>query len=141
MSSQASGETGLTDRVDRTLQSKDQQREAKRVVKAFVKEMVKGKKTVVVTSSGQMKSCTCYLSRKLDVLKIKVGTALRKVPLMEVSAIHCGTEAPDIDTPLDELCATVELESGEFISFRFPDITARDTYVMCMLMFAQAISG
>jgi len=37
---------------------------------------------------------------------------------------------------LDELCATLLLEKGECISFRFPDLEKRDTFVLCLSMFA-----
>merc|ERR1711959_225295 len=104
------------------------------VIKDFVKEMVKGKKMNVMATSGSLRSCHCSLSRKLDVFKIKAGSQLRKINLSDIDAIHAGTEPQDIDTPLDDLCATLALTSGECISFRLPDIAARDTFVMCMLM-------
>ena len=72
------------------------------------------------------------------VFKIKAGSQIRKIPLREIEEIHAGMEPPDIDTPLDDLCATLALASTECISFRLPDIAARDTFVMCMLMFANA---
>lgn len=138
--SERPSQDGLSERLD-GMSAKEQRREAKVVIKEFVKEMVKGKKMNVMATSGQLRSCAVSLSRKLDVIKIKVGHQVRKVPLSDVDEIHSGTEPADIDTPLDELCATLALLSGECITFRFPDVVQRDTFVMCLLMFANAVSG
>uniref|UniRef100_A0A7S4QV48 ISP1 C-terminal domain-containing protein n=1 Tax=Alexandrium monilatum TaxID=311494 RepID=A0A7S4QV48_9DINO len=116
--------------------SKEQRHQAKAVVKEFVKEMVKGKKLSVMTQTGQLKTCSASLNRSLDTFSIKVGTQKKSILLKEIEEIHAGAEEIDgVTTPLDELCATLMLKSGDCITFRLSDINARDTFVMCLLMF------
>eukprot|EP00746_Dinoflagellata_sp_MGD_P069465 gnl/MRDRNA2_/MRDRNA2_28450_c0_seq1.p1 gnl/MRDRNA2_/MRDRNA2_28450_c0~~gnl/MRDRNA2_/MRDRNA2_28450_c0_seq1.p1 ORF type:complete len:231 (-),score=56.13 gnl/MRDRNA2_/MRDRNA2_28450_c0_seq1:166-858(-) len=125
------------------LSEKQQQKEAKIVIQDFVKEMVRGRAISVVSRLGTLRECTASLSRKLDIFKIQGGNSVREIPLTDISNIHIGenTEATNIDTPLDELCCTMVLVSGECVTFKFPDITARDTFAMCMLMFANKVHG
>lgn len=117
------------------LTAKEQKQQAKGIVKDFVKEMVKGKKMNVMTQNGQLKQCTVSLARGLDCLKIKAGGQTRSIELKSVDEIHAGEEVEGVNTPVDELCATLMLASGDCITFRLPDINGRDTFVMCLLMF------
>merc|ERR1719433_1533929 len=113
-----------------------QQQQVKSLVKAFVKEMVKGKTVNVLAPSGDLRTCCATLSRHLDVLTIAVGSKSRKIVLSEVDEIHAGMGAEGVATPLDALCATMLLQSGEAISFRFVDVEARDAWIFCLNMFA-----
>jgi hypothetical protein len=117
---------------------KEQQKQAKKVVKDFVKEMVKGRKMNVMKQNGQLTSCTVSLSRALDTLKIKAGGQTREIRLQDIAEIGAGTEVPDIDTPLDDLCATLMLATEDCITFRMVDLNARDTFVMCLGMFCNS---
>jgi len=134
MSECASGVDGMSEIVD-GVAMKEQRQQAKQVIKDFVKEMVKGQKMSVMTQTGQLKPVLVSLDRKLEFLKIKAGSQQRKIALKEIDEIHSGTEVEGIDTPLDELCATLMLTTEDCITFRMVDITARDTFVMCLHMF------
>jgi len=114
---------------------KEQQKQAKKVVKDFVKEMVKGKKMNVMKQNGQLTACMVSLTRALDSLKIKAGGQTREIKLVDIVEICAGTEVQDIDTPLDELCATLMLCTEDCITFRMVDLNGRDTFIMCLLMF------
>lgn len=117
-----------------------QQREAKVLIKGFVKDMVKGKDVNVLAPSGDLKRCSVSLNRSLDTLKIKMGSASRRIALTDLDEIHAGAEdVEDINTPLDELCATLFLSSGDAISFRLVDIEERDTFILCLTMFADKL--
>jgi len=107
------------------------------MVKDFVTAMVRGRKLDVVLKSGQRKKCACSLSRELDALRIRVGADERRIELAEVEALHAGADLAAVETPLDELCATLVLGSAEAITFRLADLSERDTFVMCLLMFVQ----
>eukprot|EP00913_Durusdinium_trenchii_P025933 g24333.t2 len=72
--------------------SKEQRQQAKEVVKTFVKEMVKGRKMNVMTQTGQLKTCVVSLSRKLDTLKIKVGSQTRSIALRDIDEIAAGAD-------------------------------------------------
>lgn len=126
-----------------TLPEQQQKQAAKIVIQDFVKEMVRGRKISVLSNAGAVRECTTRLSRKLDIFKIQAGNSIKEIPLKEIANIHIGqdTEAANIDAPVDELCCTMALTSGDCVTFRFPDITARDTFAMCMLMFVNGAHG
>jgi len=132
--SEAGSIDGVSDMYD-SMAAKEQQKQAKKVVKDFVKEMVRGKKMNVMKQSGQLTSCQVSLTRALDMLKIKAGGQTRDIMLKEIAEIVAGTEVQDIDTPLDELCATLMLVTEDCITFRMVDMNSRDTFIMCLLMF------
>lgn len=120
-----------------SISAKDQKQQAKAVVKDFVRVMVKGRKMNVIAPDGSLKTCTCSLSRSLDTLRIKVKSNSRNIQLCDIEEIHAGAdvEGLQIQTPLDELSATLMLPSEESITFRLNDVNDRDTFVMCLLMF------
>merc|ERR1712048_520211 len=77
-----------------------------------------------------------------DVLRIVRAGKVRRVPLTDIQAIHAGLEPEGMTTPLDDLCATMQIApNGDLITFRFEHINARDTFVMCMLLFAQSLTA
>eukprot|EP00747_Dinoflagellata_sp_TGD_P166984 gnl/TRDRNA2_/TRDRNA2_190629_c0_seq1.p1 gnl/TRDRNA2_/TRDRNA2_190629_c0~~gnl/TRDRNA2_/TRDRNA2_190629_c0_seq1.p1 ORF type:complete len:216 (+),score=59.62 gnl/TRDRNA2_/TRDRNA2_190629_c0_seq1:104-751(+) len=131
--------------------TKDQRVEAKRIIKEFVKSMVKGKGLAVVTASGKIRNCFVSLSRQLDKLKIKANAQekqAREVLLADIDEIVAGAAAGEsaacegLETPLDDLTVTLALTSEECITFRMPDVEQRDTFVMCLSYFAnQAKTG
>eukprot|EP00931_Biecheleriopsis_adriatica_P051742 TRINITY_DN30040_c0_g1_i1.p1 TRINITY_DN30040_c0_g1~~TRINITY_DN30040_c0_g1_i1.p1 ORF type:complete len:211 (+),score=57.68 TRINITY_DN30040_c0_g1_i1:154-786(+) len=120
---------------------KDQQRKAKKMVKGFVKRMVRGRALDVVLKTGKHKSCACSMSRTLDSLKIKVGGHSKTMELADIQEIHAGDNLKRIETPLDELCVTLIMASQDAITFRFPDVEERDTFAACLLMFVQRAQG
>ena len=64
---------------------------------------------------------------------------VRRVWLKNIAGIYAGQEPEGLSTPLDDLCATIAIKpSGEMITFRLEHINARDTFVMCMMLFAQS---
>merc|ERR1719507_804483 len=102
---------GVSEVVD-DVAMRQQRQEAKQVIKEFVKDMVHGRKMTVMTQSGQLKTCSAYLNRGLDTFSIKVNGQKRKILLKDIEEIHSGSEKIDgVDTPLDELCATLMLVS------------------------------
>lgn len=109
----------------------------KEEIKRFVKELVKGSKYTVVSTAGDYRTCTVTISKKLDKLRIQAGADARKIPLVTVGNIYTGTEPSDIDTPLDALCSTLALTTGECITFRFKDVRTRDTFAMCIQLFSE----
>lgn len=119
-------------------------KEAKDLVKVFVRDMIRGRKMDVMMPSGQVRSCFCSLNRQLDTFRIKVGDSERKIPIKDIEQMITGNDSKEhpilqtIDTPLDDLCVTLALGSETCISFRMKDIEQRDTFIMCMMTFANA---
>ncbi len=120
----------------------DQLQQAKVVVRDFVLEMRAGRRMQVLLPTGQLKSTTVSLNRELSVLRIARTNQVRRIALKDISGIFPGAELEGIDglkTPLDDLCATMAVKPrNEMITFRLEHINARDTFVMCMLLFAQS---
>lgn len=112
--------------------------EMKQLVKDFVKEMVKGKELKVIRADGQLKGVMCGVARALDTFKIKAGNQVRKIPLRTIDRVLLGDaseELDDLETPLDEKCSTLELDSGECISFKFPNTKKAEEFTLCLTMF------
>lgn len=125
--------------------SKEQRTEAKRIIKEFVRTMVKGRNLTVVAANGNARTCFVSMSRKLDTLKIKASEKdkqSRPIPLVDIEEILVGTDVAGsqacegLETPLDDFCVTLVLTSMDCITFRMPDMDSRDTLVMCLTMFS-----
>lgn len=101
-------------------------------MKGFVKSMVRGREMNVLSVDGQLRACTCSFDRKLRNYNIVISKETRSIPLSKIREVFQGAEPEDIATPLDELCATFVLESGECLSFRFKDIPERENFAMCL---------
>lgn len=111
------------------------QREVARIqsqMKHFVKGMVRGRELSVLSVDGQLRSCTCSLDRKLRNYSIVINKETRTIPLARFREVFQGTEPEDIATPLDELCTTFVLDTGECLSFRFKDVAEREGFAMCL---------
>mmetsp|Transcript_10892 Transcript_10892/g.29098 ORF Transcript_10892/g.29098 Transcript_10892/m.29098 type:complete len:275 (+) Transcript_10892:163-987(+) len=111
------------------------QREAQRIqqaVKTFARSMVRGQQMGVISPDGQLRTCSCSLDKKLKNFVIELKGSVRKIPLSEMAEVYQGKEPEDLETPLDDLCATVMLQSQECISFHFADIPAREHFAMCL---------
>ncbi|CAE7657858.1 unnamed protein product [Symbiodinium necroappetens] len=117
----------------------EQLEQAKVVVRDFVLEMRMGRRMMVLSPTGQLKATTCSLNSELCVLRITRASQVRRVWLKNIAGIYAGQEPEGLSTPLDDLCATIAIKpSGEMITFRLEHINARDTFVMCMMLFAQS---
>merc|ERR1712096_132805 len=101
----------------------EQLRQAKVVIKDFVVEMRAGRRMMVLTPEGQLRATTCSLSQGLDVFRIVRGNKVRRIPLIDMIAIHAGQEPEGLTTPLDDMCATVQVKpDGSMITFRLEHI-------------------
>ncbi|CAE8653894.1 unnamed protein product [Polarella glacialis] len=101
-------------------------------MKTFVRSMVRGRSMGAVSPDGQLRTCSCSLDKRLKHFVIEIKGSVRRIGLSEISEVYQGQEPEDIDTPLDELCSTLMLESGECISFHFPDVVQREHFAMCL---------
>merc|ERR1712039_1046703 len=111
------------------------QREASRVqqaMKTFVRSMVRGQQMGVISPDGQLRTCSCSLDKKLKNFVIELKGSVRRIPLSEIQEVFQGKEPEDIDTPLDDLCSTLMLASGECISYHFADVPAREQFAMVL---------
>eukprot|EP00927_Polykrikos_kofoidii_P021056 TRINITY_DN20073_c0_g3_i1.p1 TRINITY_DN20073_c0_g3~~TRINITY_DN20073_c0_g3_i1.p1 ORF type:complete len:638 (-),score=114.93 TRINITY_DN20073_c0_g3_i1:40-1953(-) len=119
------------------LSERHSEKDVKKKVKDFVRQMVKGRKMGVLCADGSMKSVVCGLSRALDVFKIKTDDQSRKVKLADVERVIHGfpDELGDLDMPLDDTCATLALGNTECISFAFEEQQEAELFTLCMTLF------
>lgn len=116
--------------------SKEERKETRTLVKEFVKGMVKGREFNVIAASGELRTCFCSLSRKLDKLKLSVGDKdkrMREILLADlVEVAPGGVEGQDPDGR----AVTLTLSSDECLTFKLPDAEARDQLIACLNMFS-----
>jgi len=110
-------------------------------MKTFVKGMVRGREMNVLSVDGQLRTCTCSFDRKLRNYNIVISKEIRSIPLSKFKEVFQGTDPEDIATPLDELCATFVLDSGECLSFRFKDVPERENFAMCLQIIVDGHSA
>jgi len=121
--------------------SKSQRRQAKGIVKEFVTQMVKGKEVIVVSPSGARVLCILGLTRRLETLKVKPKRSKdardRRIHLSSINEILVGTDTgyTQMETPLDDFCVTLVLNSDDCVTFHMPDAEDRDTLAGCLTMF------
>eukprot|EP00440_Ansanella_granifera_P057093 gb/GFBE01061889.1/.p1 GENE.gb/GFBE01061889.1/~~gb/GFBE01061889.1/.p1 ORF type:complete len:395 (+),score=84.28 gb/GFBE01061889.1/:1-1185(+) len=133
--------TSIRKRMGNLSGAKRSSSEVKKLVKDFVRQMVKGREMSVLNVDGNLKPVKCGLTRSLDVFRIKSGSETRHLQLKEVENVIHGAaeELSDLATPLDEDCATVELSSAECISFKFSDQEAAELFALCMQLFIDGL--
>jgi len=120
--------------------SADDVAQAQKVVKNFVKGIVKGRTIRVLSTHGGTAECIVTLDRKLTVLSIqragKKDGKKRGIPLERVVEICVGADIRSaIELPVDDVCVVLVLDDKQAIGFRFDDVEDRDTFALCMSMF------
>lgn len=118
-----------------------QRKKAKKMVTDFTKQMVRGRHLKVMAPSGQVSVVLVSLARTLDALKVKAGKEVRRIDFVDVREIQVGEDVEGIETPVDELCSTLKLASGDAVTLKHKDLESRDTFVMVLLMFCQQVQG
>jgi len=112
-------------------------------VKAFVRQMVRGRDLEMLATTGGSVECTVSLDRDLTEMIIRRSQSedakQRVVPLRSVERVAVGSEAEDdVELPVDELCVTLLLEGGRALAFRLGRLEDRDAFASCLTML---ISG
>eukprot|EP00971_Amphidinium_carterae_P049864 982862-Amphidinium_carterae.1 len=64
----------------------------------------------------------------------QVHTTTRQISLTNIQEICSGSQMRDlrVTTPLDELCVTLVMADDQCVSFKFPDVKAREHFATCM---------
>merc|ERR1712216_235373 len=103
-------------------------REAKRMFKMFTETMKRGKEFYVLRADGQMQDVECSLSQGRDEFRIRWDFETRTVLLRDMLNVLTFQQASELKLgyPLDERCATLELQSGECMIFKFGHVEACD---------------
>jgi len=119
--------------------------QAQHIVQDFVRMFVKGCVLSVLTTNGGEADCIVSMDRKLTSLSVqrsnKKGATKHAIPLEQVRKIYIGEEADEEDRvpKADGMCVTVRCLPGQALAFRFTDYEERDTFVLCLSMFADRV--
>merc|ERR1719271_1747071 len=111
-------------------------REAKHMFHMFRTTMKRGKEFYVLKGDGQMQDVECSLSHGHDVFRMRWDFQTREVPIRDMLNVLTWQQALSLNLgcPLDDRCATMELNTGECITFKFGHTEACDRFVFCMRM-------
>mmetsp|Transcript_18321 Transcript_18321/g.46926 ORF Transcript_18321/g.46926 Transcript_18321/m.46926 type:complete len:249 (+) Transcript_18321:56-802(+) len=122
-----------TEMIKGMLPAKERElREIQKRIKMFAKEMLRGQEMTALATDGQLKKCVVTMDRKLKNMKLEINQIKRSIELHRIDEIHQGTEPNDIETPLDELCSTLVLNTGECITFRFTTVDSMRHFATCL---------
>jgi hypothetical protein len=110
-------------------------------VESFVRQMVTGCPLNVIGSAGPTQ-IVCSMDPELRAIKLRaVDGSEREVEVAQVKAVYVGSEAQKLGfqgPAADALCATLELNSDDCLTFQFPDLQERDRFALCIRIFANA---
>lgn len=112
------------------------------VIRDFVKEVLRGIELDVVLEDGSCMSCNCWMDSRLSVLSLRVRDVVREICMSDIDQICSGKELKTIrtTTPLDKNCTTFVLANDQCVTFKFPDVQAREHFATCMKVLRLATS-
>mmetsp|Transcript_69378 Transcript_69378/g.136144 ORF Transcript_69378/g.136144 Transcript_69378/m.136144 type:complete len:194 (-) Transcript_69378:109-690(-) len=111
------------------------------MIRDFVMEFLQGVYLDAVLEDGTLVPCKCIMDSKLSVLLLQVHSTTRTIDLTSIQEICSGRELRDLQvtTPLDDLCATLVMADDQCVSFKFPDVQAREHFATCMKVLRLAL--
>lgn len=123
-----------------TTEGPGDQADAQRIVKNFVKSIVRGQEVEVLSTSGGSATCTVSLNKKLTIMTLQRGKSgkKREIPLETIKEVAIGSHAAESvpELPIDDMCVTfVLVDNGGVLSYRFANNEDRDIFAMCVALF------
>eukprot|EP00747_Dinoflagellata_sp_TGD_P188433 gnl/TRDRNA2_/TRDRNA2_47415_c0_seq1.p1 gnl/TRDRNA2_/TRDRNA2_47415_c0~~gnl/TRDRNA2_/TRDRNA2_47415_c0_seq1.p1 ORF type:complete len:215 (-),score=35.52 gnl/TRDRNA2_/TRDRNA2_47415_c0_seq1:62-649(-) len=111
------------------------------MIRDFVMDFLQGVFLEAVLEDGSLVPCRCVMDSKLSVLVLQVQNSTRHIDLNSIQEICSGRDLRDlrVTTPLDDLCATLVMADDQCISFKFPDVQAREHFATCMKVLRLAL--
>jgi len=113
---------------------------AQRIINGFVQQMVAGRQLPSMSpGSRSVTTMLVQLDKDLTTLFLgRSGASRKSLPLETVEEVAVGSEgAQGVEQlNLDDLCVTLSFDGEEAIAFRFRDVEERDTFALCLGMFA-----
>jgi len=101
-------------------------------MKAFVKSMVRGQDMSILSDDGEILTCFCSFDRKLQNYLLLIDKKQRSIPFLRIKEVFQGVEPQGVTAPLDELCATIMMDTGERLSFWFADVRECESFSLYM---------
>lgn len=115
--------------------------EAQKVIKQFVKTMVKGMEVNVLSLDGNTVACCVQLDKKLTMLSIqranRSDAKKRQMPLETIVEVIVGEDVHGTPLPTNDMSVSLLINDGQCIAVVFEDIEFRDTFALCLSMFVE----
>merc|ERR1719506_2196184 len=98
--------------------------------------MKRGKEFYVLKADGSMQDVECSLIPPHEVFLMRWEFQTREIPLRDMLGVlnHEEARGLNLGCQLTAECATLELNTGECITFKFGHVEACDRFVFCMRM-------
>ncbi|CAE7304499.1 unnamed protein product, partial [Symbiodinium natans] len=112
----------------------DDPKEVKKMYKMFVETMKRGRDFYILRPDGTLLDVDCSLTRGREVFRMRWDFQERSLPVADMKQVRTSKESSSLKLglELDPRCATMELEGGECITFKFGHSEACDRFVICM---------
>eukprot|EP00439_Symbiodinium_sp_Y106_P021140 s2775_g2.t1 len=112
----------------------DDPKEVKKMYKMFVETMKRGRDFYILRPDGTLLDVDCSLTGSREVFRMRWDFQERPVPVADMKQVRTSKESSSLKLglELDPRCATMELEGGECITFKFGHSEACDRFVICM---------
>ncbi|CAE7260122.1 unnamed protein product, partial [Symbiodinium sp. CCMP2592] len=112
----------------------DDPKEVKKMYKMFVETMKRGRDFYILRPDGTLLDVDCSLTGSREVFRMRWDFQERSVPVADMKQVRTSKESSSLKLglELDPRCATMELEGGECITFKFGHSEACDRFVICM---------
>jgi len=96
-------------------------KEVKKMFKMFTQTMKRGRDFYVMRPDGQLYDVECGLSQNHSEFRMRWDFQSRVIHIQDLLSVRTAKEAAGLGLgfPLDDRCATMELQSGECITFKF----------------------
>ncbi|CAJ1428611.1 unnamed protein product [Effrenium voratum] len=140
--SEASGVSGVSvqsavmKKTMSTTETTEDPKQVKKMYKMFVETMYRGRDFYILQADGRLLDVDCALTRDKETFRMRwEGAEERRILLSAVLQLRSAKEAKALKLGLgglDRCCATMELEGGECITFKFGHEEACDRFILCM---------
>lgn len=114
-------------------------KEAKRMFKMFTETMRRGRDFYVVRADGGLYDVECSLSKGHDEFRMRWDGQTRAILLQDILNVLTSREVGklQVNFTLDDRLATLELLTGECITFKFGHAEACERFVLCMRILVE----
>lgn len=112
------------------------------VLRSFTKELARGVDLSILTEEGKLIDCYLLIDRKLVELTVTAENLKKVIPVKDLVRVCAPEEIRNINTTnqqfVDELCATLVLAEGKFVTFRFESTATREYFCCCLHVLRMA---
>lgn len=121
--------------------AEEQRRCLQASLRAFTRSLLRGVSVNVLLDDGRTRLAEARLDSELTHLVLHVPNAQHPVALRSIESVcapeeawlpRVGGEVPEGQQPLDDCCATLIIQGGQFLTFVFDAPRTREYFEMCL---------